>query len=310
MLDFKKSAQNFHDEKENQTLEIPRLDLKAITAARRETLADKYGSESIETLKDFDVAELFKAEKEIAQCDSCDGLHCQKKRNQWLIPNVKFDSVCRIDIRRCPCQYSAAIEHKAKVKKLQGLSQIPPQYEGKTFDDYTVDADNQDAVEIASFLINDDNKGAYFFGNVGTGKTFLAAIMAQEIIKRGRQVLFVKLPKLSELIRATYNKQNQSGNTERDYLRPLFEVPTLILDDVGIEKPTSFICEKLNLIIDERYSSNLQTIITSNLSLEELQATLNKPVDTKNFSKVGDRVVDRLQTMCVAIELTGGSRRR
>ena len=298
----------------NQPLNIPRIDTKMQSEKWRLVLAKKYGKENLANRSDNQIWLIHQAEKEIAQCENCSGLPCQKRRNPLFVPKVNFDNTggknYGVDIRFVSCPYSAAQTQSAKIDRLQGLSKIPPQYVGKTFDDYDVDADNENAVEIANGLINDPTLGgAYLYGGIGTGKTFLAAIMAQEIIKRGRQVLFVKLPKISERLRSTYGR-NQNNHTEGDYLRPLFEVPTLILDDIGIEKATGFICEKLNLIIDERYSAQLQTIITSNLPLKELQAVLNNPIDAKNFSMIGDRVVDRLQSMCIVAELTGRSRRR
>ena len=80
-------------------------------------------------------------------------------------------------------------------------------------------------------------------------------------------------------------------------LKDYFNTPLLILDDLGAEKTTDWALQSLYIIINKRLSEELQTIITSNLSLDELR------------DKIGDRIASRIAGMCKIVKLTGRDRR-
>ena len=264
-------------------------------------IRQKYGE-----ISDHDIWQILRTEKEIAQCKSCKGLPCQKKRNQCFTPNISYDEVFGLNISNAVCSYEKARRLQAKIEKLNGLSKIPAEYLGKTFEDYQVDSRNAYAVKVAKKLIERPNNGAFFFGDVGTGKTFLAAILAQEIIKQGRQVIFATVPTISMQLRATFN--GNSKTNEEEILEKLFTVPTLILDDVGLEKPTRFVCSTIGNIFNERYNARLQTIMTSNYTLKQIQNIFDNPSDGDTTFD-GTRIYDRCKQMCVPVEFKGESRR-
>jgi DNA replication protein DnaC len=251
--------------------------------------------------------EIICAEKELEPCATCTGFPCSKKSNKNFTVEINvFASEPLVDIRYRPCEFETQRRFKAKVEKLKGLSRIPAEYIGKTFEDYTVDLNNFTAVKVAKKLVEMPDKGAYFFGNVGTGKTLLAAIIAQEIIKRGRQVIFATVPEISKQLRSTF--KNNSKITEAEILETLENAETLVLDDIGMEKPTRFVCSTICALLNERYNSRLQTIMTSNYRLKELEAIFNNPCDgDETFD--GTRIYDRCKQICVPVELKGNSRR-
>lgn len=265
-----------------------------------------------------DVIKILDVEAEITKCRNCEGLPCKKEMfdHQNETPTVTFDKEKNKVVSRYQlCHY----EKMRRFNKKFGLAKIPPEYLGKTFEDYQVDANNTQAVKVAKKLIEIPDKGAFFYGNVGTGKTLLAAIIAQEVIKSGREVIFATVPMISAKIRSTFNrtpKRNAIGElmykqplTEEEILDKLATVPTLILDDVGMEKPTRFVCSTLCNIFNERYNARLQTIMTSNYSLKELEKIFNNPSDD-GATLDGTRMYDRCKQMCFPIELKGNSRRK
>lgn len=262
--------------------------------------------------RQLDLYQIIRAEKANAACEGCKGLPCQKKYG-WLNPNAVYtfqyihEFNCKaFTIRSTPCKYAEAQSAQKKIARLQGLSKIPAEYLGKTFADYQVDEDNGYAVKMAKKLLEHTDKGAYFYGKVGTGKTLLAAIVAQELIKQGRQVIFATVPAISKQLRSTFN--GKSETTESEILAQLETAQTLILDDVGMEKPTRFICGTICNLFNERYNSRLQTIMTSNYTLKELESIFNNPTDG-NATLDGTRIYDRCKQMCLPIELKGTSRR-
>lgn len=259
-------------------------------------------------ISDYEISQIIRAEKEIAACKNCSGFPCKKVKRQNTTPKIIYNSEYReIIVMEADCKYEKARRAQLTLKRRYGLSKIPPEYSGKTFADYKVDANNSYAVEVAKALIDRPNNGAYFFGSVGTGKTLLAAITAQEIIRRGRQAIFATIPTISMQLRSTFNTNAPISETE--ILEKLTTVPTLILDDVGVEKATRFVCSTLANIFNERYNARLQTIMTSNYRLKELEKIFNNPTDSKEPTLDGTRIYDRCKQMCTPVEFKGKSRR-
>ncbi len=258
-----------------------------------------------EQLTDDEVIKVLEVEEEMSWCKNCNGFYCRKIRNVNYYKTVTYDAKTgKLKINSSYCQRLTQSKYK--------LSKIPAAYIDKTFEDYQIDKDNESAVKMAKKLLERPDMGVYLFGDVGTGKTLLAAIMAQELIRRGREVIFATVPTVSARIRSTFNQKELRGEkkvSEEEIVEKLYTVPTLILDDIGMEKPTRFVCSTLCNIFNERYNARLQTIMTSNYSLEELENIFNNPIDSREKTFDGTRIYDRCKQMCIPIELKGKSRR-
>ena len=74
--------------------------------------------------------------------------------------------------------------------------------------------------------------------------------------------LFYDVRELLKVIRSTYNPVVKTA--EMDVLRPVMTAELLVLDDIGAEKPSEWVEETLNLIVNTRYNERLPTILTSN----------------------------------------------
>jgi DNA replication protein DnaC len=86
-----------------------------------------------------------------------------------------------------------------------------------------------------------------------------------------------------------------------DILRPVMEADLLVLDDLGAEKPSEWVEETMNLIVNTRYNERKPTIFTTNY--------LAIPDDTNLDSlkvRVGFRMYSRLHEMCEFVEYDGG----
>ncbi len=131
-------------------------------------------------------------------------------------------------------------------------------------------------------------QGLFIYGPFGTGKSGLAiaGLRLWDDVK-----LFVKVPMLLDEIRATYGERSE--HRESELLDTVNNVPLLVLDDIGAERPTEWVREKLFTIIDHRHDENLDTVFTSNLSIEELA------------EHIGERTVWRIVEMCAVVKLDG-----
>ena len=138
------------------------------------------------------------------------------------------------------------------------------------------------------------NLGLLLWGNTGNGKTFAAACIANQLMKRGVPVLMVSFVRLLNVM------QGLQTETKSTYLDSMNAFPLVILDDFGAERDTSFSLEQVYSVIDTRYKQNKPLIVTTNMALGELQ----KPSDMRY-----QRIYDRVLEMCVPIQFLGKSRR-
>lgn len=146
-------------------------------------------------------------------------------------------------------------------------------------------------------------RGLFFIGPPGIGKSHLAvAVLKAVIVNCGVRGLFYEVRSLLRLIRSTYNPVMRTAET--DVLRPVIEAELLVLDDLGAEKPSEWVDETLNLIVNSRYSDRRLTIFTSNYEEKEDQADPDSL-----FSRVGFRMHSRLYEMCEFLEFDGADYR-
>lgn len=139
------------------------------------------------------------------------------------------------------------------------------------------------------------NIGLLLWGGVGTGKSFGAACIANELIEASIPVCMVNL---SHVLNDLTNFQSVDRN---QYIGDLMKYPLLILDDFGMERKTEFANEQIFNVIDERYRSGKPLIVTTNIPLASLKAP-----DSLEMS----RICDRLLEMCTPVSFGDKGRRQ
>ena len=130
---------------------------------------------------------------------------------------------------------------------------------------------------------NEEEKSLLFTGNTGLGKSFLSSCIANEILKKGKTVLYQTAPvMLDTIIDYRFGKETSS----KDIYDNLLNVDLLIIDDLGTECINSMkFSELFNIINTRLLNSNnkmTKTIISTNLSLQNL------------FSTYDERIVSRI----------------
>lgn len=256
------------------SLEEIRAKVKAEKAQIVPRLKAKYGE-----FDEQDWSQVQQADEEIALCAGCKG-QCRKASRKWIQPFVRVEEGVAC-VWTAYCKYARAHRIKAGGR----LALIPSKYTSKTFADYHVTADNERAVQIAKWMVEEKPEtGAYFYGSTGTGKTFLASIVAQEYIGDGYRVFFGDVPSLLADIKATFDTKESTTA----FLKELVEADLLVLDDIGTEKVTDWSAEQLYLLINGRYNASKPTLVTSNYDFDELKALYKNDV-------IANRLTGRLR---------------
>lgn len=192
------------------------------------------------------------------------------------------------------------------------LANIPLRFQKARRDDYKEGSVLREHINDVIDRLLDGEQGIFicYTGSVtGTGKTHCAAtILNHYLISALRKrignkedlfqdtplVYFVDYALLVDTLRDRY-----SDSYDATLMENAFNVPLLLLDDVGSGKMSDYAREQTNILINHRYSNNLSTIITSNLTLEEL----SEP------TVLGKRVVSRMSDGAEIINFCSSDRR-
>lgn len=165
---------------------------------------------------------------------------------------------------------------------------VPERFRDRRLDRYyaTKGSDQERALQAARAVV-DERKGLLLLGSVGTGKTHLATGICLELAEQGRlyerrygrlNARFVVVPELLDELRRAVR------HDVVDPLEPLLSVPLLILDDLGAEKVTEWVVDRLYVLINHRYNAQFVTVATSNYTLAELAG--------RGYERMVSRLVD------------------
>jgi len=184
----------------------------------------------------------------------------------------------------------------ATLRERSGLSKRMKGYTLGNFRPTVSNAAGRARVKVDGYLEGweenrDAGKGLYFCGGVGTGKTHLAVAVMNELIRRKRiPSLFVTVPELLDNLRETYNKP---GRNLDEWMDAVQNAEFLVLDDLGSERTTEWVRERIFVIVNHRYREALPTVFTSNIGPKDLAEQL------------GERTASRIIAMCDWIALEG-----
>ena len=125
-----------------------------------------------------------------------------------------------------------------------------------------------------------DNVGMLLWGNTGTGKTFLAACIANALIDQGVSVMMTSFPRILAAV------QGLRPDERAGYLDDLNRYRLLVIDDLGAERQSEYALEIVYNVIDGRYKAQKPLIVTTNTPLIEMQKAPNM-----DYQRIYDRVL-------------------
>lgn len=206
---------------------------------------------------------------------------------------------------------------RSEMRRRAGLSKRAVQ---QRFRNYRADDGQKEAFQAARQFAKEyiegknDGAGLLLIGGVGSGKSHLAAAIINAVVDYiqipdssaensndgvcygtpNSDAYFVGTVSLLEQLRASY----ESDDGARQIMEQCQKAGLLVLDDVGAEKTTDWARERLFEIIDYRYNDCAPVVITTNADVKELRL------------KLGDRICDRIRSMCKTYTVTSKSHRQ
>ncbi len=153
----------------------------------------------------------------------------------------------------------------------------------------------QGAVKICHDFVQNfkqDYRNLFFYGTVGSGKSFLSGCVANELLKAGHSVIYFSSAGLFDTL-ARYTFDAKAKESLYNFCEDLYNCELVILDDLGTEMTNSFVASQLFSCLNERHLRRKATIISTNLSLEELR------------DRYSDRVFSRITSNFTLCKLTG-----
>ncbi|MBQ9827384.1 MAG: ATP-binding protein [Lachnospiraceae bacterium] len=123
-----------------------------------------------------------------------------------------------------------------------------------------------------------------FYGNTGTGKTFLSACIGNEALKRGLSVVYITAIRLMEAFEGNTFGGKDSAAEASQAVERIYDCDLLIIDDLGTELHNSFTDSQLFALVNDRIIKERSTIISTNLFLRDLQDRYSERIFSRLFS--------------------------
>lgn len=219
--------------------------------------------------------------------------------------NNRVDTKVRV---MCTCRKNEIEDEERERKRIEDMRAIEGLRKLSLMDEKLMKANLSTFVEndenarllkiIHNYIVNFDrmyaeNQGLLLWGPVGTGKSYAAATIANELLERKTSVVMTSFIKILKEV-GTFDSDD--GKIEK-----INKAKLLIIDDLGAERGTDYTLERVYDIIDSRYRSNKPIILTTNLTMEQM-----KDCDDIRYNRIYDRIFE----MCYPVKVTGLSWRK
>jgi DNA replication protein DnaC len=193
-------------------------------------------------------------------------------------------------LAECPCGLVLA----RRAARLWGQTQIPEDYAGWTLDTYP---SSEVADKVRAWYSGARKPWLLLHGEHGGGKTTLAVSLVKQAVEDGVSAVFRVTPDLMDEIRRTYDPSAQPSSSDGvDLLGALKGVQLLVLDDVGAERMSGWVEEKLFQLLNYRHNEHRRTVLTTNLAPDDL------------MDHVGERIFWRIKAMSSQLTIVGNLR--
>jgi DNA replication protein DnaC len=204
-----------------------------------------------------------------------------------LLSNGKPD-YSRVVPCRCARQNLEGKHHS----HLQSYSNLGP-LARLTFDSLNPEGRGSDPVDQQRFtraykaaleFASKPNGWLVLAGPSGSGKTHLAAAIANHRIAENHPVFYITTPDLLDHLRSSFNPNSELPYDE--FFEQVRNTPLLVLDDFGAQSATPWAKEKLEQLLNHRFTNRLTTVIVTIAPIEELEDRMQTRLADSDFCQV------------------------
>ena len=216
-------------------------------------------------------------------CDVCGG-------KGWYTPDVVVGHPDFGQVITCQCQQQhLSDERLGRLLRYSNLGHLTRfTFDTLNPEGIAEDAESRtmfaDACRAAAEYAENPAGWLVLVGPNGSGKTHLAAAIANHCIKSEQVVFFMHVPDLLDDLRAAYAPSSEV--TYSDLYAQVVEAPLLILDGLGAHSSTPWAEEKLQQVINHRFNAELLTVVTVASDLAELDPYIRSRLQTGGLSRV------------------------
>lgn len=213
----------------------------------------------------------------------------------------------------CPVCSADTAQRKSSQRELDaitkafGEARIPWRMRDWSFDSFPPRGDQFAKANVQVFVTRHlagdlrSKRFVYIGGQTGRGKTSLAVSALKVALSASHTGLYVLTTELMTKLRASFH--SNSAYTEDELLQAITHVQWLVLDDLAVESDrkrevSEYILRSLYLIIQKRADLGLYTLITSNLSIRDLEAYWRPPGVEEGQFYEARRITERLREFC------------
>jgi len=213
-------------------------------------------------------------------------------------------------VARCDCKRAG------RSSRLLGDARIPPRYAHCELEGYALLREmRNESLERAKLVAErfveeyPTQYGLLFMGPSGIGKTHLAVSIIKRLMReKSVSCLFRTFPDLLKEIQMSYSPVSMSS--ELSLLQPIFDAEVLLLDELGAQKPSSWVLETVAYVLNYRYTENKVTVLTTNYQDQEDLESARKSLNHSLIDRIGAPMRSRLFEMCKTVEMSGEDFRR
>lgn len=233
---------------------------------------------------------------------------CRTPKTALLVlPELTGTDEPRLFPIACQCQEEAAEEERQKTAAAEFSATMRSRWDRCGFHDsgllrHRFATDDGGQKQITDTLkryvskwsdVYRNNVGILLYGPVGSGKSFLASCLCNALLEKQASVCATSFSRVLNVLQSSPDRQAVLDRLESFRL--------IFLDDFGAERDTPYAVEQIFSVIDTRYRIKKPVLITTNLTLKQMENPENL---------VYSRIFDRVLEMCpVRLAVTGKSRR-
>lgn len=243
--------------------------------------------------------------EEVKVCEGCKGLKNCTQKNSGYYPNLVNNTF--LEIQYEACKYKREDTSKKNHLSNYLINHLPKKMETITLEDIELYGEDTEYGKVYNEVVDkyNNDEGLYLYGTMGSGKTHLAASVANEYAKNKKKVCFIHYPTFTSVMASNAFSDEASLLLER-----AMRCDFLVLDDIGAESVTEYNRDQVLLpILNYRYENDKTTWFTSNMDINKLTEHFTTSSRGTEDELKALRIMERIKHMATSVLLNTRDRR-